>query len=187
MALLEVKDLTKTFTTGDKPISALEKLNLAIEEHEFVSFVGPSGCGKSTFLHIVGGFEHAESVSGAAQAVGKIQTCNTCAHHDDVDVRRRPVCPGCIGHHHLIIAPRRSTVLSTAILDFPVPQYLISADRRRSRRFKNLQLCSPFDLIPRSQATRKPATIPDRLVPAKLCCSPRVPSSWSQRTSLRLG
>ena len=61
MALLEVKDLTKTFTTGDKPISALEKLNLAIEEHEFVSFVGPSGCGKSTFLHIVGGFEQATS------------------------------------------------------------------------------------------------------------------------------
>ncbi len=61
MALLEVKDLTKTFTTGDKPISALEKLNLAIEEHEFVSLVGPSGCGKSTFLHIVGGFEQATS------------------------------------------------------------------------------------------------------------------------------
>ncbi|HZC58061.1 MAG TPA: ABC transporter ATP-binding protein [Xanthobacteraceae bacterium] len=56
MALLAVKDLTKTFTTGHKPISALEKLNLDI-----VSLVGPSGCGKSTFLHIVGGFEQATS------------------------------------------------------------------------------------------------------------------------------
>ena len=61
MALLAVKDLTKTFTTGHKPISALEKLNLDIDEHEFVSLVGPSGCGKSTFLHIVGGFEQATS------------------------------------------------------------------------------------------------------------------------------
>jgi NitT/TauT family transport system ATP-binding protein len=61
MTLLAVKDLTKTFATGDNLISALEKLDLSIEEHEFVSLVGPSGCGKSTFLHIVGGFEMATS------------------------------------------------------------------------------------------------------------------------------
>jgi NitT/TauT family transport system ATP-binding protein len=59
MALLEVKDLDKTFIAGDRPIAALEKLNLSIDEKEFVSLVGPSGCGKSTFLHIVGGFEPA--------------------------------------------------------------------------------------------------------------------------------
>jgi NitT/TauT family transport system ATP-binding protein len=59
MALLEVKDLDKTFIAGDKPISAIEKLSLAIDENAFVSIVGPSGCGKSTFLHIVGGFEPA--------------------------------------------------------------------------------------------------------------------------------
>ena len=57
MALLEVKGLDKTFTAGDKPITAIDKLSFSIEEHEFVSIVGPSGCGKSTFLHIVGGFE----------------------------------------------------------------------------------------------------------------------------------
>src|SRR5688572_30829699 len=57
MALLEVKDLNKTFITGDKVISAIEKLSLSIDQHAFVSIVGPSGCGKSTFLHIVGGFE----------------------------------------------------------------------------------------------------------------------------------
>jgi NitT/TauT family transport system ATP-binding protein len=57
MALLEVKDLDKTFIAGEKPISALQKLSLSIEQHEFVSLVGPSGCGKSTFLHIIGGFE----------------------------------------------------------------------------------------------------------------------------------
>ena len=57
MALLEVKDLDKTFTAGDTPITAIDKLSFSIEEREFVSIVGPSGCGKSTFLHIVGGFE----------------------------------------------------------------------------------------------------------------------------------
>src|SRR5580704_7970132 len=59
MALLEVKDLDKTFIAGEAPISALGRLTLSIEQNEFVSIVGPSGCGKSTFLHIVGGFEPA--------------------------------------------------------------------------------------------------------------------------------
>ena len=40
-------------------VTAIDKLSLSIDEHEFVSIVGPSGCGKSTFLHIVGGFEPA--------------------------------------------------------------------------------------------------------------------------------
>jgi len=59
MSLLEVKALDKTFTAGDKPIVAIDKLTFSIEQSEFVSIVGPSGCGKSTFLHIVGGFEPA--------------------------------------------------------------------------------------------------------------------------------
>jgi NitT/TauT family transport system ATP-binding protein len=59
MALLEVKELDKTFIAGDKTISAIEKLSLSVEENAFVSIVGPSGCGKSTFLHIIGGFERA--------------------------------------------------------------------------------------------------------------------------------
>jgi NitT/TauT family transport system ATP-binding protein len=40
--------------TGGR-LLAIERLNLAIEEREFVSIVGPSGCGKSTFLKIVDG------------------------------------------------------------------------------------------------------------------------------------
>lgn len=57
--LLEVRALDKIFTVDNTPVTALDKLSLAIEKEEFVSIVGPSGCGKSTFLHIVGGFEPA--------------------------------------------------------------------------------------------------------------------------------
>jgi len=57
MPLLEVKNLDKTFVVDARPVTAIDRLSLSIEEHEFVSIVGPSGCGKSTFLHIVGGFE----------------------------------------------------------------------------------------------------------------------------------
>jgi len=59
MLLLEVKNLDKAFTGDGRTITAIDRLSLSVEEHEFVSIVGPSGCGKSTFLHIVGGFEPA--------------------------------------------------------------------------------------------------------------------------------
>jgi NitT/TauT family transport system ATP-binding protein len=59
MALLEVSNLDKAFTVENRSVTAIDRLSLAIDEHEFVSIVGPSGCGKSTFLHIVGGFEPA--------------------------------------------------------------------------------------------------------------------------------
>ena len=59
MLLLEVKNLDKTFAGDGRAITAIDRLSLSIEKHEFVSIVGPSGCGKSTFLHVVGGFEPA--------------------------------------------------------------------------------------------------------------------------------
>src|SRR5436190_5793062 len=59
MPLLEVSDLDKTFTGEGRAVTAIDRLSLAVDEHEFVSILGPSGCGKSTFLHIVGGFEPA--------------------------------------------------------------------------------------------------------------------------------
>jgi len=61
MPLLEVNNLDKAFVDDSRAVTAIDKLTLSIEEHEFVSIVGPSGCGKSTFLHIVGGFEPATS------------------------------------------------------------------------------------------------------------------------------
>jgi NitT/TauT family transport system ATP-binding protein len=59
VALLEVKDLDKTFTLDSRAVTAIDRLSLSIAQQEFVAILGPSGCGKSTFLHIVGGFEPA--------------------------------------------------------------------------------------------------------------------------------
>jgi len=61
MSLLEIRDLDKNFTVDGRAVTAIDRLSLSIDEHEFVSIVGPSGCGKSTFLHIVGGFESASA------------------------------------------------------------------------------------------------------------------------------
>jgi NitT/TauT family transport system ATP-binding protein len=53
-----VRDLWMSFPGKEKgaEIPVLEKVNLEVQEGEFVCIVGPSGCGKSTILNIVGGF-----------------------------------------------------------------------------------------------------------------------------------
>jgi len=48
--LVELQGVHKTFANGTV---ALENLNLAVGEHEFVSLLGPSGCGKSTALRLI--------------------------------------------------------------------------------------------------------------------------------------
>lgn len=53
--MIRVEKLSKTFTTADGSIAALDNLNIAISEGEFVSIVGPSGCGKSTLLMCIAG------------------------------------------------------------------------------------------------------------------------------------
>ncbi|MFH1577443.1 MAG: sn-glycerol-3-phosphate ABC transporter ATP-binding protein UgpC [Candidatus Omnitrophota bacterium] len=54
MAQVSLRNLSKIFPGG---IKAVDKLNLGIENKEFVVLVGPSGCGKSTTLRMIAGLE----------------------------------------------------------------------------------------------------------------------------------
>ena len=52
MSVVSVKGVTKTFASGN--VTALENIELELQEGEFVSLIGPSGCGKSTLLRVIG-------------------------------------------------------------------------------------------------------------------------------------
>ncbi len=55
--LIQTKNLTKIYTSGEVEVRALDEVNLSIERGEFVSVVGTSGSGKSTLLHLLGGLD----------------------------------------------------------------------------------------------------------------------------------
>ncbi len=52
--MIKTNGLKKLYTTEEVETTALENVNLEINEKEFVAIMGPSGCGKSTLLNILG-------------------------------------------------------------------------------------------------------------------------------------
>ena len=52
--MIEMHDLTKVYRTANVETTALNHINLEIEEGEFIAIMGPSGCGKSTLLNVMG-------------------------------------------------------------------------------------------------------------------------------------
>ncbi len=54
MALIQFDRVTKTYGSGDAAVTALDRVDFAIDAGEFVAIMGPSGCGKSTAMNILG-------------------------------------------------------------------------------------------------------------------------------------
>ena len=59
--MLELKNVKKSFKTGDFVQQALKGINLNFGDKEFVAILGSSGSGKTTLLNIIGGLDHYDS------------------------------------------------------------------------------------------------------------------------------
>lgn len=57
MAILEVRELTKRYGTGESEVIALDHVSFSVEKGEFVAIVGASGSGKSTLMNLIGGVD----------------------------------------------------------------------------------------------------------------------------------
>jgi NitT/TauT family transport system ATP-binding protein len=66
---IEARQLSLVFGTQDRTVTALDKVDLDVEENEFLCVMGPSGCGKSTLLNLIAG--HLDATSGSLSVDGR--------------------------------------------------------------------------------------------------------------------
>lgn len=59
--MLQLKNIKKSYTTGDFTQTALDDISVAFRDSEFVAVLGPSGSGKTTMLNIIGGLDNYDS------------------------------------------------------------------------------------------------------------------------------
>lgn len=57
MAIVEFKNVTRIYKSGDHEQKALDGVNLSLDEGKFIVILGPSGAGKSTLLNMLGGLD----------------------------------------------------------------------------------------------------------------------------------
>jgi len=85
--MIEVKNVTKTYKTGDIEFQALKGVSFTIEDGEFVAIMGPSGSGKSTLMHILGALD--APTSGTYLLDNK--DVSTLSEDELADIRREKI------------------------------------------------------------------------------------------------
>ena len=61
MNIIECKNLTKEYLSGENVVKAIDDVTVSFEQGEFCAITGPSGSGKSTFLHVLSSLENPTS------------------------------------------------------------------------------------------------------------------------------
>ena len=95
--ILETVDLIKLYKQSDKKIYAVNRVNLKVEDGEFIAIIGASGSGKSTLLQIMAGLDRPSSGSV------KIRGNDLCAMGSDELARFRGRFVGFVFQKHNLI------------------------------------------------------------------------------------
>ena len=97
-ALIESRDLRKTYGSGAAEINVLSGVNVTVESGQLIAVVGPSGAGKSTFLHLLAALD--TPTSGTVYFEGK--AIDSFRESELADYRNRSI--GFVWQRHHLLA-----------------------------------------------------------------------------------
>ncbi len=129
MALIEARDLVKTYTMGSTTVHALHGVSLDIAEGEFVAIMGASGSGKSTLMNILGCLD--QPSSGQYRLAG--EEVDTMAGDQLASIRNRRI--GFVFQQFNLL-PRTSALEN---VELPMVYAGVKAEARRARAMAALQ------------------------------------------------
>ncbi|MDO8575575.1 MAG: ABC transporter ATP-binding protein [bacterium] len=132
--MIEVKNITKTYSSGDTAFQALKGINFEINDGEFVAIMGPSGSGKSTLMHILGALD--TPTSGTYTLDGK----NVSKLEDDELAKIRNEKIGFVFQSFNLLP--RTTVMRNVILPLV---YAGIDNEEREKRAREALLASGLD------------------------------------------
>jgi putative ABC transport system ATP-binding protein len=132
--MIEVKNITKTYKTGDVEFQALNDVSFTINDGEFVAIMGPSGSGKSTLMHTLGALD--SPTSGTYLLDGK--DVSTLSDDELADIRRDKI--GFVFQAFNLLP--RTTVLKNVMLPLV---YAGIHGKEREKRAKQALLASGLD------------------------------------------
>ena len=129
MALIEARDLVKTYAMGSMTVHALRGVSVDIDEGEFVAIMGASGSGKSTLMNILGCLD--QPSSGAYRLAG--EPVPAMAPDQLASIRNRRI--GFVFQQFNLL-PRTSAVEN---VELPMVYAGVKAPARRERALAALQ------------------------------------------------
>ena len=143
-AVIEARDLVRTFDADEAPVRAVDQVDLIVEEGETVSVMGPSGCGKSTLLHLLGGLERPD----AGEILIDGSRVDGLSETDWAILRRRSI--GFVFQAFNLVDEL------TALENVELPALLLGEPRGQARR-------KALELLERLRVAERAGHLPDRL------------------------
>jgi len=126
--MIEVKNITKVYKTGNVETRVLKSISFSIKEGEFVAIIGPSGSGKSTLMHILGCLD----VPTNGQYFFEGKDISQLSDDELADIRKKKI--GFVFQSFNLLP--RTTVLRNAVL--PLAYANIPKDKREEIAKKSL-------------------------------------------------